>query len=348
MVRGLVPRRQLRRRLRRRYHRRLRRRPAKFGVAAGGAIEWASDASLAAELDGYRTIGASWLRSDLKWSVVEATRGTFNWSVYDRLVTAAQARGINIVFTLAYTPVWARAAGTPDDKYAPTNPNDFGPFARAAVARYAPRGVKVFEIWNEPNLPGFWKPAPDAAQYTALLKVAYANAKAADPSVTVLAGAFSPAGGHNDPLCGGSGTTTKINPINFLEQIYANGGGNSFDALSHHPYAGSAGVKGTHRCNAWYEMFGTSPSLLSTLQSRGDGAKKIWGTEFGTDLDWVGGSQTAQAQQMTDAMNLWRTYSWAGPLMAFAYRQSIDGFNLVNPDWTPRSVWHAYKAAPKT
>ena len=163
--------------------------PGTFGIAAGGAIEWANDTDLARELDGYKTIGASWLRSDLKWSVVESNRGVFNWSIYDRLVAAAKARGLEIVFTLAYTPSWARPAGASDDKYAPSNPNDFGPFVRAAIARYSPLGVKTYEIWNEPNLQNFWKPAPNIAQYTALLKVAYANAKAADPSVTVLAGA---------------------------------------------------------------------------------------------------------------------------------------------------------------
>ena len=317
----------------------------KFGIAAGGGIEGANDADLARELDGYKTIGAGWLRSDLKWAVVESTRGVFKWSIYDRLVAAARARGINIVFGLETTPAWARPAGAPDDdKYAPANPNDFGPFVRAAVAHFSPQGVKVFEVWNEPNNDGFWKPAPNAAQYTELLKVAYANAKAADPSVTVLAGAFSPVGGYNDPLCGGSGTTTQINPINFLEQIYAHGG--TFDALSTHPYD-SGGPKGTHRCSAWYQMFGTSPSLLSTMQAHGDGSKKIWATEFGTDLKWVGNSQSAQAQQITDGMNLWRTYPWAGGMMVYAYHQTLGGFDLVNSDWSPRAAWYAYQAAPK-
>jgi hypothetical protein len=315
---------------------------SKFGVAAGGTVEWSSDADLARELDGYRSIGAGWLRSDLKWSVVESTRGVFNWSIYDRLVAAAKARGISIVFTLAYTPAWARPSGATDDKFAPADPNSFGPFVRAAVARFAPQGVKVFEVWNEPNLPGFWKPAPDPVRYTALLKVAYANAKAADSSVTVLAGAFSPAGGYNDPLCGGSGATTQIAPVNFLEQIYANGGGGSFDALSTHPYDKRSG---THRCNAWNQMAGTSPSLLSTLQAHGDGSRKIWATEFGTDLAWVGGSQAQQAQRLSDAMRLWQTYPWAGALMVFAYHQSLSGFDLVNSDWSPRASWHAFRYA---
>ncbi len=138
----------------------------------------------------------------------------------------------------------------------------------------------------------------------------------------------------------------SINPINFLEQIYANGGSGFFDALSHHPYD-AQGPTGTHRCNAWYQMFGTSPSLLSTMRAQGDGSKQIWATEFGTDLGWVGGSQSAQAQHMTDAFNLWRSYPWAGPLMVYSYRQNLGGFNLVNADWSPRAAWYAYKDAAR-
>lgn len=319
----------------------------RFGIATGGIIEWANDANLARELDGYGQIGAGWIRFDIKWSIVEANRGTFNWTIYDRLVGEARKRGLSIIANLAYTPSWARPSSANDDKFAPVNVADFANFARAAVSRYAPQGVQHYEIWNEPNLSAFWKPAPDAVRYTALLKAAYTAIKSANASTVVLAGAFSPAGGHNDPSCGG-GATVNINALNFLETMYANGAKGHFDALSHHPYAGSAGPSGTHRCSAWYQMFGTTPSLRSILASKGDGDMKIWGTEFGTDLAWVGGSEEQQAGQIAEAMRIWRTYSWAAGLMVYSYKQDIEGFNLVRPDWTPRAAWYAYRSSPKT
>lgn len=320
----------------------------RFGIATGGNIEWANDANLARELDGYGQIGAGWIRFDIKWSIVEASRGTFNWTIYDRLVAEASKRGISIVANLAYTPSWARPAGATDDKVAPVNVADFATFARAAVVRYAPKGVRHYEIWNEPNISAFWKPAPNPARYTELLKAAYRSIKSGDASVQVLAGAFSPKGGYNDPQCGTGGTTVDINPLNFLEQMYANGAKGYFDALSHHPYAGSAGPTGTHRCNAWFEMAGTSPSLVSMLAANGDQGKKIWATEFGTDLAWVGGSESKQASQLSDAMRMWRGYSWAAGLMVYSYNQDIEGFNLVRPDGLPRPAWLTYQAAPKT
>ena len=320
----------------------------RFGIATGGNIEWANDANLARELDGYGQIGAGWIRFDIKWSIVEASRGTFNWTIYDRLVAEASKRGISIVANLAYTPSWARPAGAADDKVAPVNVADFATFARAAVVRYAPKGVRHYEIWNEPNISAFWKPAPDPAKYTELLKAAYRSIKSGDASVQVLAGAFSPKGGYNDPQCGTGGTTVDINPLNFLEQMYANGAKGYFDALSHHPYAGSSGPTGTHRCNAWFEMAGTSPSLVSMLAANGDQGKKIWATEFGTDLAWVGGSESKQASQLSDAMRMWRGYSWAAGLMVYSYNQDIEGFNLVRPDGLPRPAWLTYQSAPKT
>lgn len=319
----------------------------RFGIATGGIIEWANDANLARELDGYGQIGAGWIRFDIKWSVVEANRGTFNWTIYDRLVGEARKRGLSIVATLAYTPSWARPPGASDDKFAPVDVAGFATFARAAVNRYAAQGVQHYEIWNEPNLAAFWKPAPDAVKYTALLKAAYTAIKSADASAVVLAGAFSPAGGYNDPSCGG-GATVNINPLNFLETMYANGAKGNFDALAHHPYTGSAGPSGTHRCNAWYQMFGTSPSLRSILTSKGDGDMQIWATEFGADLAWVGGSEENVAGQLAEAMRLWRSYSWAAGLMVYSYKQDLEGFNLVGSDWTQRPAWYAYQSAQKT
>lgn len=318
--------------------------PSRFGLASGGTIEWASEAELARELDGYSALGAGWMRFDVKWSVVERSRGSFDWTNYDRVIGAANARGLKVVANLAYTPDWARPAGATDDKYAPSDAADYARFARAAVARYAPLGVKHFEIWNEPNIVVFWKPAPDPARYTALLRQAYAAMKQVDSSITVLAGAFSPAGGYHDPACNGQ-PSRDINAIDFLERMYASGAAGSFDALAHHPYSGSAEPSGTHRCNAWNQMVGTSPSLRSVMVANGDAGKTIWATEFGSEADKLG--EQAQAAQIDDAMRLWRTYPWAGQLMVFAYKQTLEGFNLVRLDWSPRPAWYAFQSAAR-
>ena len=84
------------------------------------------------ELDGYRSLGAGWVRFDVKWSVVEQARGSYDWSRYDRTIAAATSRGLDVVANLAYTPAWARPSGADDDKWAPSDPADYARFARAA------------------------------------------------------------------------------------------------------------------------------------------------------------------------------------------------------------------------
>ena len=71
------------------------------------------------ELDAIAAMGARWIRFDIKWSDVQWDgQGSFNWSKYDPLVDAARARGFTVLADLAYSPTWARPAGT-TDKFGP-------------------------------------------------------------------------------------------------------------------------------------------------------------------------------------------------------------------------------------
>jgi polysaccharide biosynthesis protein PslG len=142
--------------------------------------------TLEAELAGIAATGARYLRIDVDWSAIEQSPGTHDWSAVDRIVDTARACGLDVIGLLAYTPAWARAPATSEHS-PPIDPANFASFARAAVERYAPRGVKAWEIWNEPNLTFYWE-APDPAAYAALLGPAHDAIKAADPSSTVITG----------------------------------------------------------------------------------------------------------------------------------------------------------------
>jgi hypothetical protein len=70
------------------------------------------------------------------------------------------------------------------------NPNNvWGNFVYHAVNRYKHQGVKVWEMWNEPDWGFFWCSNGDhRASYAQLLRVGYLAAKRADPDATVLFG----------------------------------------------------------------------------------------------------------------------------------------------------------------
>ncbi|HEX6310978.1 MAG TPA: beta-xylosidase, partial [Acidimicrobiia bacterium] len=192
------------------------------GFAAGAGLPGRSDPELARDLEGMAATRARYLRFDLPWSSVEPEPGRYRWDQLDRVVDGARACGLEVVGLLTYSPEWARAAGT-SEHAPPLDPDDFGAFVSRAVRRYAPRGVDVWEIWNEPNLDLFWEPAPDPAAYAELLAAAFDAVKAVDRDATVISAGLAPAADEPDG--------SRVSPVTFLEEAYAAGAGGHFDAL---------------------------------------------------------------------------------------------------------------------
>jgi hypothetical protein len=315
-----------------------------FGIAAGGDIQNLSAATLERELDVLDEVGARWLRIDINWAQIQAQGpNSYNWGPIDRVVREAQERGIEVLGVIVWTPGWARPSGA-QASYGP-DPDQYAAFAATAVEHYSALGVHAYEVWNEPNIQAFWTPKPNAAHYTRLLKAAYTAIKGADPNATVLTGGTAPA------------TTdgTNVAPVEWLRRIYQNGGGRSFDAVSHHPYSWPAQPGAAESWSAWHQMNGTSPSLRSVMRDNGDGAKKIWATEYGAPTDGPSGShvsESTQAQMIKKAYELWSGYDWGGPLFAYEGRDygtdrstRENFFGLVRHDFSPKPAYHAYREA---
>jgi polysaccharide biosynthesis protein PslG len=301
-------------------------------------IEFAPPDGLAKELDGYVELGAGWIRFDAKWGVVEPEPGQRNWAPYDRLVDESNARGIRVLMVVGYPPDWAQ----PERHASRVDPAAYARFAADLVERYAPRGVRHYELWNEPNLSNFWLPAPDPPAYAELVKTAYPAMKAEEEDTTILIGALAPVGGREPPECAGG--ATKVNPIPFLQELLRHGVRGSFDALSYHAYTDRALPGEEHPCNAWHQLEGTEPSLRSVLEDAGEGDKEIWVTEFGGAVDEVG--EAHQAKLVEAALRLWPTYPWAGALLVYTYRdRSTDHrYDLAPPDGRRRPAWEAFRA----
>ena len=320
----------------------------RFGVSLDNP-EYRASNERDREFDELAEMGAGWVRFDVKWADVQWDGpDSFNWSKYDPLVDAARARGLQVLANLAYSPSWARDPGT-DDKFAPQTPERREAFARfaAEAARHFAGRIEHWELWNEPNSPIFWRPSPNAVDYAALINVAYRSVKAARPGATVLAGATAPA--QN-----GDGW---IDEVDFLNAVYAAGGRGSFDAWSHHPYEFIWGPGLVHAQSAWYQMFGTSPSLRSAMVANGDESKQIWGTESGPpsqgSLNGFTFSEEHQARQITQTHEAWLTYPWAGVLFAYTGRDlaaygggdSWSYLGLLRHDLSRKPAWFSFRAS---
>jgi polysaccharide biosynthesis protein PslG len=318
----------------------------RFGIAAGGKLHELGDDELGRELDFARSAGSRWLRADLNWEIVQhGGPQSFDWTRYDRIVEAARSRGLRVLLAIVYTPEWARP-GTSSGAYPPVDLRTYAAFCRAAVARYSARGVGHWEIWNEPNLAAFWKPAPSPTRYAAMLRLAYAAIKRADPKAFVVSGGLAPYGAY------GQATRGRMNPLTFLQRMYAARARGSFDALGWHPY--NFGGLSFHRSSAWSQVLRTTPSVRSLMSANRDARKPVWATEFGsptgTSPDAV--SEAAQAQLVRDGFARWRTWSFAGPLFWYTLRDAgrnpadrEDNFGLLRRDFSAKPSFSAYQAA---
>jgi hypothetical protein len=329
---------------------------ASFGIAAGGGLQLLDEQTRQARLDRMTGLGVGWVRFDISWSEVQAGGpSSWDWSNYDRLVSAARARDLQMLVVLAYTPTWARTSSCASSAgCVPNDTQQFADFAKAAVERYRSAGVRHWEVWNEPNLRSYWGTAPDPASYTKLLRKASAAIKAADPGAVVLTGGLARA-------YDGAG---DLAPATFLRGIYDAGGRDAFDVVADHPYSFPAAPYSGRGVNAW-RMLG---DLRSTMMAAGDGAKKIWLTEYGartsgpgqltadvdqadrTESDYV--SEPVQAQMLAAAVRLRGKQPWLGPLFFYSdtdtggdTSRSTEYYGFYRTDGSPKPAADAVRQA---
>jgi hypothetical protein len=262
---------------------------APFGLNTHLATRYPDLGSMGVPADLVAQSGASWAREDLQWWRIQPTPDTWDWSYTDAAFQALAQRGIKIVGVLGHPPGWA----TPDPSdppsglsFAAPDPNEFAKFAYAAAFRYQ-HLIKHWEIWNEPDNPLFWKPAPDPIAYTTVLARASAAIRTASPGAQVLLGG--------------------INPFStaFLKSVADAGGWSSFDILAIHPYVDPATPEAGNLVSA-------ADGVIALAAQRGP--KPIWVTEVGwasglSDHDSIGtiGAQD-QADILVRAMLLlWRS-----------------------------------------
>lgn len=327
-----------------------------FGLSLAGTLLGLSDSEVGSRLDGVAATGVKWIRIDVGWNDIERRDADHtDWSGIDRIVNAANARGIHVLGILSYTPRWARDDGCPEITCPPADQDQFAAFAEVAAKRYAPKGVHAWEIWNEQNLNlGYW--GNSAVRYSHLLRVVYPAIKNVDPNATVISGGLSPA----------ATTDGSMSPVDFLTALYANGAGDSFDAVGMHPYSFPATPNYTIHWNAWSQMADVGNTLRDVMAAHGDGGKKIWLTEFGaatggpenlatmsnyksiTNSDHV--TEELQAEMLRQSFSLVQTYSWAGPLFWYSYKDlgtdendNENFFGIIRYDGSHKPAYDALR-----
>jgi hypothetical protein len=191
------------------------------------------------ELSRIKRTGARLLRQPLDWREIERSPGRYRFDELDGYVAAVAKRGFRLLPILERTPPFHSTApkGTEHPEMYPPRPGAMGKFAAALARRYGPRGsfwssrpnlprvpVRAWQIWNEPNLPVYWPPKPDASGYARLLEEAATAIKKVDPRAEIVT-----AGLANSRLG---------EPVEqYTRKMFDAGAADAVDTFAVHPYA---------------------------------------------------------------------------------------------------------------
>lgn len=289
-------------------------------------------------LDTMQSMGVTQFRMFIPWRAVEPSKGVYNWTDVDKVIDAAEERGMAVLGAVTSTPTWA--SDVQDSAYgAPRNPEDFGDFMGELAGRYGagegdPESARIsaYEIWNEPQSFVFWSPKPDPAAYTELLKAGYTAIKEVDPTGTVVGGVVT---------AGLSWGDVNINPVDFVQTMYENGAAGYFDALSYHPY--NYDWKFGDGAGNAISAVGQLEAMQALMEQYGDGEKDVWTSEYGLPTSYV--SEAQQAEFIDDFMDTWSEHEGTGPMFIYSLidRNSAstdveDTWGLFRDDYTPKQA----------
>lgn len=170
----------------------------------------------AGEMEQLAAAGFTFVRMDFDWRETEKSRGKYDWSAYEQLLSELDPHGIRAVFILDYVhPLYDDAQSPHTDEARKA----FAKWAAAAATHFKGRGV-IWEMYNEPNISPFWRPKPNTDDYIKLALEVGRAIKSAQPNEIYVG-----------PAC-----STMDWP--FLESCCKGGVLEYFDAISVHPYRG--------------------------------------------------------------------------------------------------------------
>lgn len=300
--------------------------PLAFGLSLGNTLYGMPADQMDAQLADMRALGVGWIRVDVGWDDVQAKDAlTYDWAKTDAIVSAAEAHGLKVMGTLAYSPAWARPLGCKSPSCEPVLNAAFATFAGKAAARYAGK-IDQWEIWNEPNLKKFWQPKPSVAKYVDMLKLTYPAIKAANQNAVGISAGLSPA----------ENASGNIAPRDFLSDMYKAGAKPVFDVLGFHPYSYPAPATTNYGWSAWSQMADQGTSVRSIMQANGDEAKKVWITEYGAPTAGPGDSASITTYSVNqDAGHV------DEELQAYTLQAAVSAIGSQN--WVGGFFWYSYK-----
>jgi polysaccharide biosynthesis protein PslG len=287
----------------------------RFGVQDDAYLS--AGPTLQSRLDTLDRLGAHLVRYTVNWRqvapkkprrAVNPTDPAYNWSLVDPVLTGLRTHRIDVLVTLVGAPAWANGGRGPNGL--PTSKYSLSAFALAVAKRYP--WIRMWEIWNEPNLRKFLSPNSPRLYVQRLLNPTYAVLHGLRPGNRVAGGATSP-----------RPTPSGLSPVAFMRGMHQARA--RLDAYSHHPYPVTRGERpsgfahGVCRYCKGVLTLANLPVLLREVK-KDFGAKRIWLTEYGYQTDSFGVSQKVQAQYLAEAALRAKNARYVDVLIHFVVR----------------------------
>jgi polysaccharide biosynthesis protein PslG len=279
-------------------------------------------------LDLAQAAGFTWVRMDFPWADVYKGNSVYDFGNQDRLVAAAEARGMKVIFILnfgheLFTGAWNIQPTTPSAIKA------FGDYAYEAAKHYTGHAV-VWEVWNEPNIANFWPPAPNVAQYTALLKETVQSLQEGNPDARIITGGLS---GYD---------------YTFLESYLDTGSAVGASGIGIHPY----GLLTPEEVSDYTLLM--RAIIKETLVAN----PPVWDTEWGYSSTYFGdGNSTGARTQQAIMVCRELISAWAVGFPLIIYydirddgtdpKNSEQNFGLLANDYSDKTTMQAVRTLTK-
>jgi O-antigen ligase len=257
----------------------------RFGVNV--ALEHYDDETLDALLQDLSAQGVRTLRQEFRWSDIEPARGQWDWSASDRIISATQKHGLQVLPVLWTAPAWARSPSASAEFPAietapPANVDDFAAFIKAFAQRYDASSILAYQIWDEPNLSAAWGNALiDPTYYLQLLRAARDAVHEVNPAAPIVLAALAPTVEQSN---------VNLAPQEYLRKLYQLGGHQAFDIVSAKPY-GFDHPPADRRVDAGMLNFSHVILMREVMETHGEAHKAIWAGNFGWNAlpaGWAG------------------------------------------------------------
>src|SRR5690606_12674460 len=127
-------------------------------------VEPISDEALDRAIEEIKASGLKLVRADIAWRWTDREQYKYDFTPHARLLEKCEANGLRLLTIVTFRDHRHESAFSVRTQ---AGRDSYAAFCAAAAKRFKGRGI-IWELWNEPNLGGFWGPKGDATEYTAM------------------------------------------------------------------------------------------------------------------------------------------------------------------------------------